>query len=244
MDEIKKENEGIPLYRRLVKMIKKKIMDGELQPHTKLPSEREMCEKYGISRTTVRRAMSELIHEGLVYTSVGRGIYVAEPKFEKELQPLTSFTESMKRRGLSVSSKILDSGLIKADDRLARRLKVLPGTEVVKLHRLRYVEGIPTAIQYAYLPHHLCPDILKYDFSRFSLLKILKTVYGLKLAKAESEIEAGLASVEEAELLDLPIPSAVLIVEQTTYLDSGAVIEFVRSIFPGGRYRLYIPDKG
>lgn len=230
---------GTPLYAQLAALLREQINTGKLPIHTKLSSERELCEQYAISRITVRKALAELMHEGLVYSSVGKGIYVAEPKLERELQPLTSFTEEARRRGVSVSSQVLEATIVHADNSLVVRLQVSPGAEVVKLYRLRLMDGIPAAIQCAYLPHHLCPNLLQHDFSSHSLLDILRTEYKLKLARAESNIEAALARPEEVSLLQLPAPAAVLIAEQTTYLNNDAVIEFVRSAFPGGRYRLY-----
>ena len=233
---------GMPLYIQLINMLRKQIESGQLTPHMKLPSERELCKKYNISRVTIRRAFAELIHEGLIYTSIGKGVYVAEKKLERKLQPLVSFTADMRRRGMSVSSKIIETAIIHADNSLATRLNLLPETEVVKLHRLRIVEGIPIAIQHSYLPHYLCPGILKYDFSSLSLLDILRNEYNLKLVRAESEIEAALANSEESSLLQLPKISAILIVDQTTYLENKAIIEFVHSVFPGGKYKLFIPN--
>jgi GntR family transcriptional regulator len=229
---------GMPLHAQLTAVLREQINTGKLSIHTKLPSERELCAEYGISRITVRKALAKLIHEGLVYSSVGKGIYIAEPKLEKELQPLISITEDARRRGVSVSSQVLEAAIIYADNSLAIRLQVSQGVEVVKLHRLRLMGNIPAAIQCAYLPHHLCPNLLRYDFSSRSLLDVLRTEYKLKLTRAKSDIEAALAQDEEASLLELPTPAAVLVAEQTTYLENEAVIEFVRSAFPGGgRYR-------
>lgn len=230
---------GTPLHVQLTDLLSEQIRAGELAIYTKLPSERELCAEYAISRITVRKALAELTHAGLVYSSVGKGIYVAEPRLERELQPLTSFTEDARRRGVSVSSRVLEAAIIHADNSLAIRLQVSQGVEVVKLHRLRLMDGTPAAIQCAYLPHHLCPNLLHHDFSSRSLLEVLRTEYELKLVGAESDIEAALAQPEEVSLLQLPTPAAVLVVEQTTYLNNDEVIEFVRSAFPGGRYRLY-----
>jgi len=236
------KNGGIPLYSQLIDVLRKQIETGKLAPHTKLPSERELCKKYNISRVTIRRAFTELIHEGLIYTSAGKGVYVAEKKLERKLQPLVSFTADMRHRGMTVSSKIIEAAIIHADKSLANRLNVLQDTEVIKLHRLRIVEGIPIAIQFSYLPHYLCPGILKYDFSSLPLLDILRNEYKLKLIRAESEIEAALANSHEASLLQLPKISAVLVVKQTTYLNNNGIIEFVHSIFPAGKYKLFIPN--
>ena len=227
-----------PLHVQLTDLLRQLIRTGELALESKLPSERELCERHGISRITVRKALGELAREGLIRSTVGKGTYVANPALERELQPLTSFTETVRQRGLSLSSRVLEAAIVPADSPLASLLQVPEEAEVVKLRRMRVIQGIPAVIQCAYLPHHLCPDLLRHDFSLCSLLDVLRTVYGLVLARAESDIEAVLAQDEEASLLGLATPAAVLLVEQTTYLDNDAPIEFVRSTFAGGWYRL------
>jgi len=228
-----------PLYVQLAALLREQIRSHQLLPGAQLPSERELCEQHGVSRITVRQALDELVHEGLVYTSVGKGTYVAEPKLNEELQPLSSFTQGMHRRGMAASSQVLEAAVMYADDFLAARLHVPREAGVVKLRRLRLADGLPTAIQLAYLPHHLCPDLLQYDLSLRSLFDVLRTEYRLKLVRADTNIEAALARPEETRLLQLSSPAAVLISEQTTYLNTDAVIELTRSIFRGDQYKLH-----
>ncbi len=230
---------GIPLHIQLTDKLSEQIDIGKLNVHEKLPSERKLCEQYDVSRITVRNALSELIHKGYVYSVSGKGNYVAEFKLEAELEPLISFSEDITKRGMRCSSEILEAEIIIADEFLEGKLLVLPGVEVVKLKRLRLANGIPIAIQHTFLPHHLCPEILKYDFKSHSLLNVLKNEYKLKLTRAESQIEAALALPEEISLLRLSAPSAVLIAKQTTYLENNLVIEFVKSVFAGDKYTLH-----
>lgn len=232
---------GTPLHVQLADLLRKQIHGNQLPPNTRLPSERVLCERYGISRITVRQALGELLHEGLIYTSVGKGTYVTDSQLSEELRPLSSFTEGLRRRGMVASSRLLEATLVCADDFLAARLQVPRDAEVVKLHRLRLAGGLPIAIQLAYLPHHLCPGLLQHDLSACSLFDVLRTGYRLRLARADTEIEAALARPEEADLLQLPTPAAVLISVQTTYLDTDAVVELTRSVFRGDRYRLRYP---
>lgn len=231
-------NSGIPLHVQLTNALGEQIATGTLPPHTKLPSERELCEEYGVSRTTVRKALSEMAHNGMVYTSMGKGTYVAESGLHEELRPLVSFTEDTRRRGLVASSKILDACIIPADDQLAVQLQLPRGAEVVRLHRLRLADDVPIAIQYTCVSHHLCPNILDFDLSQHSLYQIMRTYYGLDLAIAETKISAALATPQEAELLGMTLPAAVLISQQTTQLADETVIEFTRSVFRGDRYTL------
>ncbi len=229
----------VPLHVQLRDLLRAQILSGRLAPHTQLPSERELCLQYGVSRITVRQALGELSHEGLIYTTVGKGTYVGVPKVQEELRPLSSFTEDVRRRGMTASSRVLEAMIVPADDHLAELLRMPRGAEVVRLRRLRLANGMPLAIQLTWLPHHLCPGLLAYDLASRSLFDILRREYHLRLVRAETGIEAALASPDESELLQLPTPAAVLISEQTTYLDTDAVIEFARSVFRGDSYRLH-----
>jgi GntR family transcriptional regulator len=233
-------NSGTPLHAQLADQLREEIGSGRLPPDTQLPSERELCSHYGISRITVRKALSELAHQGLIYTAVGKGTYVSDARtLDEELQPLSSFTQGIERRGMRVSSAVLDSAILNADDQLAGRLHIPRGAEVVKLDRLRLADDLPIAVQRSLLPHHLCQGLLGYDLSARSLFAVLRTEYGWHLARACTTIEAALAQSDEAQLLDLTLPAAVLISEQTTYVDTGALIELTRSVFRGDRYKFH-----
>ena len=230
---------GIPLYTQLTDLLREHIATGVLLPNTQLPSERVLCDQHGVSRITVRKALGELAHEGLIYTSVGKGSYVAESTLSEELQPLSSFSDDIRRRGMTPTSQVLEAAIVHADDVVADRLGVLEGAETVKLHRLRLADGLPIAIQVTYLPHYLCPGLAQCDLASRSLFDVLRAEFGLVLAQAETVIEAAMAKGDEAQLLQLLSPAAVLISEQTTYLEAGQVIEHARSIFRADRYKLH-----
>ena len=230
---------GVPLYAQLSGLLRKKICSGQLPPHARLPSERDLCKQYDVSRITVRKALTELLHDGLIYTTVGKGTYVADPELNEELQPLRSFTADITRRGMVASSRVLLAEIVHANDRIASQLRVPRGAEAVKLRRLRLADSAPIAIQLTFLPHHLCPSLLQHDLTSRSLFDVLRVEYALKLVRAETVIEAALAQPEEARLLQMSTPAAVLISEQTTYLDSDEVIEHTRSIFRADRYKLH-----
>ena len=227
-----------PLHIQLAALLRDQIEQKAIGPHERLPSERDLCEQYKISRITVRKALSTLAQEGRVYSTVGKGTYVTEPQFDEELQPLSSFTEDLERRGITSTSQVLSAEIIQADDNLAADLNILRGAEVVRLHRLRLANGQPIAIQTANLPHHLCRNLLQVDFSNRSLFEVLRSEFSLHLARTDTVIEAALATPEEARLLQLRRPAAVLISMQTTYRDNGEIVELTRSVFHAERYKL------
>jgi GntR family transcriptional regulator len=228
----------IPLHIQLADLIREQVHRKELAPNDRLPSERELCEKYTISRITVRKALNTLTQEGLVRSYAGKGSFIAQPPLSEELRPLSSFTQDLERRGLRASSRLLETAILQADEGIAARLMIPHGSEVVRLSRLRLADGQPIAIQLTYLPHYLCPGLLNTDFSDRSLYWILREHYHLRLAHSDTVIRAALAQANEAALLQIKRPAAVLISEQTTYLDNHAIIEITRSVFHAERYSL------
>jgi GntR family transcriptional regulator len=228
----------LPLYAQLKEIIIEAVARADLAPGDQIPSQRILCERHGMSHMTVRRAISELINEGVIYAIPGKGLYVTERKQPAESGPLIGFSEEMARRGMLASSKILAAEIVGASTVLSSALGVAVGTPLVHLRRLRLADGEPMGLQSNYLPHALCPGLLDHDLERGSLFSVLRDVYGLRLADGTRTVEAALADAEQARLLGLALPAPLLVVEQLTYLDGGQAIEFVRTAYRGDRYRL------
>jgi GntR family transcriptional regulator len=229
---------GAKLYIQLKRDLSDAISRGDYKPHDRLPSQRLLSEQYDLSHMSVRRAINELIAEGVIYSVQGQGLYVAKPKQDAELGPLYSFTEDMALRGMKASSRVLMAEIIGASTSLAWTLKVAVGAPIVHLRRLRLADNEPMAVQSTFLPHQLVPELLKQDIEHGSLFQILRGHYDLRLLDGDTAAEAALADEEIASLLGLSLPSALLITEQITYLENGQPIEFARSIYRGDRYRL------
>ena len=237
IDRTARPNEKLPLYAQLKEQIIDAIVRGDLTPGDQIPSQRALCEDYRMSHMTVRHAINELLHEGVIYAIPGKGLYVTEPKQDAE-PPLRGFTEDMSQRGMLASSQVLAAEVVGASTVLSSALSVPIGTALVYLRRLRLADGAPMAVQGSYLPQALCPGLLEHDLGRGSLFDLLRNVYRLRLADGTTVVEAALADAEHAKLLGLRVPAPLLVVEQLNYLESGQAIEFVRSAYRADRYRL------
>lgn len=227
-------------YLQLKEDLAAAILKETYKPHQRLPSQRKLGEDYGLSHMTVRRAINELIREGMIYARQGHGLFVADRRQQAELGPLYGFTEDMTLRGMNASSHTLEASMVAASTMLAHTLRVVVGAPLVYLHRLRLADDEPMAIQSVYLPHALVPDLLDYDLENRSLYEILRLRYGLRLSSAESAAGAELATADEAARLKLTLPAALLVTEQVSYLDNGQPVEFARSVYRGDRYRFQI----
>lgn len=229
---------AVPLHVQLRDALVEQIISGALPVGSRIPSERELCRSYNVSRTTTRRTLSQLMHEGWIYTVVGKGTYVAPNRLEQELKPITGFADDLRRRGISVMSHVVRAGNVKASDEVAAHLDLTPGAPLVELERVRVATGTPLVLQVAFLPEHLCPDLLRFDFATRSLYDVLRTEYGLPLRRGETVIKADLATGRERGLLDGEDPMPVLRTFQTTYLDDDRPIEYCQSVFRGDLYEL------
>ncbi len=228
-----------PLWQVVADSIVRQIENGELQVNARLPSEAKLCRMHSVGRNTVRHALADLVNKGVLTTVHGVGTFVAQARMVKTAEYLYGFTQEMELRGHQITSKVIEAKIIPADTFLSRRLGIQLGGEVVFLNRVRMMEGEPAAIERAYLPHELCPGILKYDFSSMSLYRTLSEVYKRRPDHAEQEIEASLATEEVARLLDLELPSVVLVFHRETRMANGQVIEYVDSELRADRFRFY-----
>ncbi|MFP4136374.1 MAG: GntR family transcriptional regulator [Candidatus Acetothermia bacterium] len=242
--EVKKDS-PVPLYYQIKESLKERIESGALEPHERLPSERDLENRYGISRMTARQALTELESEGYVYREQGKGSYVAEPKLRQGLLELTGFSEDMQNRSMTPGAEVVEQKLVEPERETARKLKVAPGEEVFLLKRIRTAESEPLAIETTHLRLDLCEGIEKVDFSNCSLYRTLRNEYGLKLSRAEQSVEATLATEFESNQLEVPQGAPMLTTERTTFIDDGETpVEFARSTYRGDRYKLFVELQG
>lgn len=227
-----------PLYHQLKNVLLSKVRSGEWKLHSQIMSERELCDTYDVSRSTTRRAITDLVHEGWLYTVAGKGTYINDPPLQQALKSLTSFSEDLNARAIEVTSEVLNAERLEATADIADKLELKVYAPIIHLNRVRYAAGVPMAVQSAYLPEHLCPGLLRFDFSKASLYKVLRTQFDLILTQGHTSISAQLATKGQCTLLNLPDPSAVLTTFAVNHLQDGTPIEYCESVFHGKLYQL------
>jgi GntR family transcriptional regulator len=202
-------------------------------PGTMLPTERALAERFDTSRTTVRQALAELVAEGRLDRVQGRGTFVAEPKIV-HLRQLTAFSEDV--AGHPTSSDVIALADEAATPQVAGHLAIEPGARVHRLERVRRVGGEPLGHEIAYLPGPL-PGLAAQLDRHGSLYRALREGYGIEIAGADDEIETGLASPDEARLLETEVGVPLLVVHRTAWDAAGRTVEWTRSAFRGDRFR-------
>jgi GntR family transcriptional regulator len=202
-----------------------------------LPSERQLSVDLGVSRLTVRAALDELVREGYLIRRRGSGTFVREPKIAQELT-MTSFSEEMRRRGMTPGSRTLSLETTTAGAYLGRCLHVSPSEPVVVAKRLRLADGESMAIETLHVPESLVPGLEPKDLDRGSFYELLAERYGITIVGGMQTIEPTVTNEEESEALDVPLHSPAFLFERTTRSENDTIVEFVRSIYRGDRYRL------
>ncbi len=227
-----------PIYWQVKESIREKIEAGLWTPGTLIPSEREFCEQFHISRMTVRQALGELVSEGLVVREKGKGTFVAQPRLRQRLTRLTGFSEDMQARGKQPGAVVLRLEAAPAKPAVARALGILPQEEVVVVERLRLADGEPVAIETSHLRFEGMRDLLAQPLTA-SLYRLLADHFGVTPLRAEQEIEAARATAREEELLCLERGAPVLRNRRTTYDAQGCPFEYAESAYRGDRYTFF-----
>ena len=228
---------SVPKYSQLREILLD-LIDAELAYDALIPSERELVDRYGLSRMTVRQAINNLVAEGRLYRVAGKGTFVARPKMEMPLR-LTSFTEDMLARGQRPGSRDLERRVAAAGGQVARALALSPGDPVHVMVRLRTADQVPMAIERSYIPVPVAPGLDDVPLTDRSLYEILQERFSIELDHGEQTIEAGIVDPDDAPLLELRPGSAVLLVERRAFAE-GRPVELTISTYRGDRYQLHV----
>ena len=193
----------VPLYYQLAEMIEARIVAGDLQPGDRLPSERDLATQAGISRMTARQALTWLAERGAIEVRHGVGTFVAQPKLTSDPLHLLGFTEQMMATGGTVSSSVLAQEVLAAPPSVAAALGLAPGTDVVRIMRLRSLNGTPVLLETSYFPHARFAGIEERDLAHQSLYTLLDAEFGIRLTHAQQTVEAIGANEFESDLFGI-----------------------------------------
>lgn len=233
------KNTKIPLYFQLATIIKRGIKTNILKPGDKIPSESELVKGFGISRSTVRRALNSLEEEGLLFRKRGRGSFVAQPKFERNLNTVYSFTSDMKKLGKRPESVVIDLKKDTATEDLRHSLELDEEDQVVTLVRVRMANGERLLLEKTYVPSVYWPSLSKKELKNRSLYKEFDK-FGIRPKKAIETYESITINVQEAKLLNCKPKTNGFFIERVAYLESGEPVELTQSIVRGDKCKFQV----
>ena len=234
-----KQDAITPLYVQLMEELETSIRNGVYKPGDKIMTEAEMAKEYGVSLITVRKAVGSLMEKGLVVRKQGKGTFVTKPKYSRNMKKLQSFTEMCEQMGVKPGAQVLENRLIMADKKVADRLGIEPGSNVVYISRLRLADGEPVQVEKSYFPLKYA-FLLEEDLNNGSMFECLKEKAGAKVASSEKMIELCRATAEEAALMDVKKGDYLLFVKSTAYDENGEPMYAGIQLINGDRFSLYV----
>ncbi|MBE3571764.1 MAG: GntR family transcriptional regulator [Moorella humiferrea] len=233
------KNEPLPLHYQITNDLREAIKNGKWSVGDLFPTDKELMEKYGVSSTTVRRAVAQLVQEGWLERKPGKGTFVKKEHVEETLGRLTGFFEEMRRHGFTPSADVLDLRPVEITPRELEKtpgLSVFGNQKMFLVERLQKLNGKPVVYLRSYWPYEYGRRMAEFDLGKEALYEIATRELGLSLTRAEQTIAASVARKKEAQLLDVMVGFPVLVMERLAYAGDRPV-ELSINIYRADRYK-------
>ncbi|GAB3601311.1 GntR family transcriptional regulator [Microbacterium tumbae] len=229
----------VPFYSQLKALMLADIAARGLEPGDRIPTERELCDSYDVSRTVVRQTLLELEHEGVISREKGRGTFLADRRSSAGFGgALVGAFEDIQSDEGHQHSRVIRRGIVPAPQRIADDLGISEGVEVVEIERIREVDGVPWAFTRTHLPLDVGRPLLDVPLDDVSLFGILERQFGVRFARARRSVVAEQASQAVAEALDVEAGAPLLVMRSTSFDDSDRAIERFAGFHRGDLSRL------
>jgi len=225
----------IPLHVQLKNKLINEILNGDFEE--KIPSERELMDRFLVSRSTVREAISALVLEGVLEKKHGKGTFISHKPVEEWLGSITTYNEIVKDMGMKPDTKLLYHGILSSPTEVANTLGV---KKFYAIERLRYANDIPIALEKQYYPLDIGLKLKEFNLNDAVLYDLLELSLGIKLWKADQIITSIHPTKEEAQQLGIQESTSVLLVERLTYDPVDNLVEYLKGIFRADMYAFRI----
>lgn len=232
------------LHTQVEQRILRQIQSGEFKPGDQIPPETELAEQLGVSRPTVRQALSQLAADGYLVRIKGKGSFVTEPKLLHEsTSMISSYRQESESKGLHITTKVLRQEVIRPEKNVSEMLKLPRGKKVNALTRMRYVDGFnegkPMVLTTVYVPYDLFPNLCEVDFTQCSLYETMEE-QGIVVRHVGRELEAFIPDTASAELLRISTFEPVIFLRSTGSTTDGTIVEYSESMYPAGCSKFHI----
>ena len=220
---------------KIEKYLKDLIDSGEIKQGELLPSENKLCEKFNVTRMTVRSAFNNLVKEGYISRKRGIGSIVLVNRISDNIGTVESYTKEMVNKGYSIITKLISLTIVEADNIIKDKLNLDLGENVWEVKRVRYADGCPVSYMITYMPVKMFPNLKRSDCN--SLYNYLDQC-GYKISTAQRVVEALISTEELMELLELDCESPILHIEQVGILEDGEAFEYSHTYHYGYKLTL------
>jgi len=230
----------IPLYHQLKERLKHSIEQGDWQPGDQIPSENQLVNEFNVSRNTAKKAIEELVQDGLLYRKQGKGTFVAKPRLQQSLMGLYSFSKVFKEKGLSPKDILIEIREVKPTQEIIQELQIPEDETVFEMKRLRCVEEDPYILESSFFPKSVISDMSMLNkVGQISLYDFLEQELNIRIKRAIEAFEPVLITKDESVYLETEEGKPALLLERTAFDTNGVPVEFCRSIVRGDRCRFY-----
>lgn len=227
---------AVPLYHQVYLILKEHVRSGTYSTGAALPTEQTLCQDFGVSRITVKRAMRELVADGFVVRQRGKGTFVAEGVAAPSSDAMTDLLKSVEAIGAATDVRHLSSDLIEPPTDVAAKLKLEPGKKVLKSSQIRFSVGEPLSLIVTYIPEAIAEQLHAGSENLPMLVQLNKA--GVPVARAEQEITATLAEPSVAVPLGIEVGAPLLKLTRLVLNDAGEPVEWLTSLYRGDRYAM------
>ncbi len=234
------KNSYEPLYLQIQRALHDLVRQGELRPGEQIPSEHELAEQYGVSRMTIRKSLDGLVSNGVLFRQPGKGTFVAENVVHYGVSTMLSFSQTLTRQGYRVTTRVLRQEVVPGPAEVCAGLSLPPGSELLLVRRLRFVNERPVAIHTSYLDNRLFGRLRDFDLSRESLLESMERIYGIHMATSKDSVRATTASPEDSHLLGGADCLAVMEVEGVSYDERARPTRYTIATYRGDAFVLAV----
>ncbi len=228
---------GKPLHLQLEEVIRERIT-SEWEPGSPIPSENELSRQFGVSRSTARSVLTQLVGEGLIYRIPGKGTFVSEAKIQTKGNAYACIRDQLEQKGYEIFTRIDSLAEVPASKRVAEALQLVEGDRVYEIRKVRFVQKEPMSLHVSYFPGYLFDRFLEQDFTSGRLCEMLEEKYGIVNGRVSETLESCVANFNEAELLRVLPGHPLLLLWNLNYSRDGVPYEFSKILFRGDRIQL------
>ncbi len=231
------ETTPIPRYRQVAEQLAKEITEGALPAEARIASERELAERFGISRMTARAAINILVRRGLITRRSGARAHVAPPKIRFDLSSPEGLYRQLEHAGIKPGARVITAEKLPCEalePKICRALRLQDADEVYHIVRLRTADDEPITVENSYFPAARFPDLLDFHLTG-SIYGILKKYFDVTPARAVQELEISLLDAEWAQIMGVPVDLPTLEIRRVAFTAEGAPFEYAHDIYRGDR---------
>jgi GntR family transcriptional regulator len=229
-----------PLYQWLSETLREDISQGVYEPGDALPTEHELMRRYDLSSTTVRRAVHDLVREGLIYRKAGKGTFVMRTRVEEHLSRLTSFSEEMHSRKIKPSFRLVKIECCVPSAEVARVLNLVADQPAYYIERVLLGNGEPIALTKGYWRLEIGEQLAQFDLDQCGLYEVMESTLGVPLIEAQESIGGGIADADIAKKLDIPRKSPLLVQRRVSFTANMRPLEHTTTYYRADRYEYKI----